>query len=291
MLTSLTVRQSGSFLGSHPLLNCLPLKHGEIRTLVRMTLTIEEIAQTRNFLLVSDFDGTIAGFSKDPYSVPINQKSLKAVKDLSQQAATDVVILSGRHLEGLKQVLDLGQYRITMVGSHGSEDSSRPRTLSQDEETRLARIEADLEKIVEDIDGAFVEIKPFHRVLHFIRVSDKATIQGILAQAAELDTSGLKVTNGKNIVEYSISSTTKGSWLKDFVSRTDPTGVIFIGDDTTDEHGFEALADNPRALTIKVGSGDTAAKSRVDSVDDVGILLEKLAYHRMQYVENARLGH
>lgn len=45
-----------------------------------MTLTIEEIAKTKKLLVVSDFDGTIAGFSKDAYNVPINQKSLKAVK-------------------------------------------------------------------------------------------------------------------------------------------------------------------------------------------------------------------
>ncbi|BAU96974.1 trehalose-6-phosphate phosphatase [Corynebacterium suranareeae] len=255
-----------------------------------MTLTIEDIAKTKNLLVVSDFDGTIAGFSKDAYSVPINQKSLKAVKDLSQQANTEVVILSGRHLEGLRKVLDLGQYRITMVGSHGSEDSSRPRSLTPEEEARLDRIHADLEAIVDGIDGAFVEVKPFHRVLHFIRVSDKNQVQAILDQAATVDSSGLKVTKGKNIIEYSISSTTKGTWLKDFVSRTDPTGIIFIGDDTTDEHGFEALENDERALTIKVGAGDTAAKTRVDGVDDVGILLEKLAYHRMQYVETTRLG-
>ena len=82
-----------------------------------MTLSIEELAQTRTLLVVSDFDGTIAGFSKDAYQVPINQKSLKAIKDLSNQANTDVVILSGRHLEGLNKVLDLGDYPITKVGS------------------------------------------------------------------------------------------------------------------------------------------------------------------------------
>lgn len=255
-----------------------------------MTLTIEEIAKTKKLLVVSDFDGTIAGFSKDAYNVPINQKSLKAVKDLSQQADTDVVILSGRHLEGLKTVLDLGQYDITMVGSHGSEDSSRPRTLTPEEVARLAKIEADLEKIVDGIEGAFVEIKPFHRVLHFIRVSDKNKVQGILAQAAHVDSSGLKVTNGKSIIEYSISSTTKGTWLKEYVDRTAPTGVIFLGDDTTDEHGFKALENDDRALTVKVGEGDTAAKTRVDDVDNVGIFLEKLAYHRMQYAESVRLG-
>ncbi|MFP7366195.1 trehalose-phosphatase [Corynebacterium callunae] len=255
-----------------------------------MTLSIEELAQTRTLLVVSDFDGTIAGFSKDAYQVPINQKSLKAIKDLSQQANTDVVILSGRHLEGLNKVLDLGKYRVTKVGSHGSEDSSRPLSISPADQERLERIHADLEQIVDGIDGAFVEVKPFHRVLHFIRVSDPAKVTQILEAAKHIDSTGLKVTEGKNIIEYSISKTTKGTWLREYIQRTQPTGVIFIGDDTTDEHGFEVLVDAPTALTVKVGAGDTAAKTRVDSVDDVGLLLEKLAYERMQYNEKKSLG-
>src|SRR5699024_6159446 len=140
--------------------------------------TIQDIAQTRSLLVVSDFDGTIAGFSKDPYQVPINQKSLKAIKDMSRLADTRVVILSGRHLEGLAQVLDLGAYDITTVGSHGSEDSSRPRSLTPEDREELDRIHTELERVIDGIEGAYVEVKPFHRVLHYIRVSDPDAIAG-----------------------------------------------------------------------------------------------------------------
>lgn len=252
--------------------------------------TIQDIAQTRSLLVVSDFDGTIAGFSKDPYQVPINQKSLKAIKDMSRLADTRVVILSGRHLEGLAQVLDLGAYDITTVGSHGSEDSSRPRSLTPEDREELDRIHTELERVIDGIEGAYVEVKPFHRVLHYIRVSDPDAIAGIQARASDVDTRDLKVTKGKNIIEYSVSRATKGSWLREHISRTEPTGVIFIGDDTTDEHGFEVLADVPTALTVKVGEGETAAKTRIDSIDDVGIMLEELAYERQQHMEAKALG-
>lgn len=253
-------------------------------------LTVPEIAHSRDLLVVSDFDGTIAGFSKDPYQVPINQKSLKAIKDLSRMANTEVIILSGRHLEGLAQVLDLGDYDITTVGSHGSEDSARPRSLTPKEEGELARIHAELDAVIEGMEGAFVEVKPFHRVLHYIRVSDPAMIKVIQERAAGVDTGSLKVTEGKNIIEYSVSKTTKGSWLQDYIHRNNPENVIFIGDDTTDEHGFEVLQHNPKALTVKVGEGETLAKTRIASVDDVGHLLEELAYERMQYTEARALG-
>lgn len=252
--------------------------------------TIADLAQTKKLLVISDFDGTIAGFSKDPYMVPINQKSLAAIKNLSRMTDTEVVILSGRHLDGLAKVLDLGSYRITTVGSHGSEDSSRPRELSSAEAEELSRIETELERVIDRVDGAYVEVKPFHRVLHYIRVSDPDLVAGIQARAADIDTRDLKVTHGKNIIEYSVSKTTKGSWLRQHLSRVEPTGVIFIGDDTTDEHAFEVLFDIPTALTVKVGAGETAAKTRVDSIDDVGILLEDLAYERMQHTESRALG-
>lgn len=41
---------------------------------------------------------------------------------------------------------------------------------------------------------------------------------------------------------------------------------------------------------MKVGPGDTAAKMRVHDVDDVGTLLEELAYERMQQTEARALG-
>lgn len=251
---------------------------------------LETLADTRSLLVVTDFDGTIAGFAKDRYQVPVNQKSLRAIKDLSTRPDTDVVVLSGRHLEGLARVLDVGGYRITTVGSHGSEDSARPWALTPAEEAELGRIHAELEAIVEGIDGAFVEVKPFHRVLHFIRVSDRGQVRTILERAARLDTRDLRVTHGKNIIEYSVSTTTKGSWLAGHIARTHPTGVIFIGDDTTDEHGFEVLVDAPAHVSVKVGPGETVADHRVDSVDDVGLLLERLAYLRMQHAEAVRLG-
>lgn len=247
--------------------------------------SILELAETERLLVVSDFDGTIAGFSKDPYLVPINQKSLKAIKDLSRMTNTDVVILSGRHLDGLAQVLDLGDYPITIVGSHGSEDASRPRTLTSEEHERLTRLETELASIVDAHEGAFVEVKPFHRVLHFIRVSDPQAVEEILAKAVHVDATGLQVTRGKNIIEYSISTMTKGSWLAGAVNRSQADGVIFIGDDTTDEHGFQTLIDAPGALTIKVGDGDTAALTRLADIEAVGDFLEKLAYHRMQHTE------
>ncbi|AKK06921.1 hypothetical protein CMUST_13135 [Corynebacterium mustelae] len=48
-----------------------------------MTFTADELyslAATDYLLVVSDFDGTLAGFSTDMYDVPINQDAVAALK-------------------------------------------------------------------------------------------------------------------------------------------------------------------------------------------------------------------
>ena len=241
---------------------------------------LSALALSSRLLVVSDFDGTLADFSPDPYDVPVNEQSIDALKQLSELPHTNVTILSGRHRAGIQRVLDVADFPITLVGSHGSEDPLHPRQLSPHDAAELERIHRELDAIVTGIDGAYVEVKPFHRVLHFIAAREQQLIDAILHQAATLNTGDLKVTHGKNIVEYSVSPATKGTWLSGAVSRYEPTGVIFIGDDTTDEDGFIALATVPGAVSIKVGDGDTAASHRVANIAAVATLLSELAHQR-----------
>ena len=53
--------------------------------------------------------------------------------------------------------------------------------------------------------------------------------------------------------------------------------VLSIGDDRTDEDMFEALWPHEICYTVKVGPGDTAAKFKLNSVNDVVKLLQNLS--------------
>jgi hypothetical protein len=46
-------------------------------------------------------------------------------------------------------------------------------------------------------------------------------------------------------------------------------GVLYVGDDTTDETVFAVLVNRPGAVTVKVGVGETAAVYRVGAVPDL----------------------
>lgn len=65
---------------------------------------IEKLAATKHLAVVSDFDGTLAGFANDIYAVHAEPRSLAALERLAKLPDTTVAALSGRHLEGLKRV-------------------------------------------------------------------------------------------------------------------------------------------------------------------------------------------
>jgi len=56
---------------------------------------------------------------------------------------------------------------------------------------------------------------------------------------------------------------------------------VFIGDDLTDEAGFERV-NRMGGTTIKVGKGETLAQWRLDTVRDVHLWLEELTSHQLQ---------
>ena len=69
--------------------------------------------------------------------------------------------------------------------------------------------------------------------------------------------------------------------------RTGATGVVFLGDDVTDEDGFRALH-QPPDVGVKVGEGDTAAVVQLADVDAVAHFLTELATARAAHIGHSR---
>lgn len=246
---------------------------------------LREIAGVSRLLVVSDFDGTLAGYSTDMYDVTVDKQAVAALKTLTELPGTTVAILSGRHIAGLKQASGFSEEDFILVGSHGAESTEGGVELSEQQKELLELITEKLEALAGPIEGAFVEHKPYHRVLHTIAATDRAAADAACEQALALDIPGVHIKPGKNIVEVSVVDVTKGSWLAAEVERLSPDATVFLGDDTTDEDGFKVLLDHP-SLTVKVGEGPTHAQLRVPAPKDVGELLSALAEMRAGAVNN-----
>lgn len=249
---------------------------GNLNTM-SFTSRLTELAGTARLLVVSDFDGTLAGFSTDASNVPINADAVSALQQLASLPDTTVAILSGRHLEGLRQVSGFGS-DFVLAGSHGLECPTAIFSMTPQQEQILEQITIEFESLAQQVPGAFVEYKPFHRVLHIIRATDIAAAEAVYNQAAALEIPGAYFKPGKWIVEATAVNVTKGTWISQARELYQATGVMFLGDDRTDEDGFAAL--NSTDLSVKVGTGQTIAAIRVADIDGVAELLSTLAQLR-----------
>lgn len=243
--------------------------------------------ESTRLLVVSDFDGTLAGFDPDPYAVHAHPGSLQALRELSGLSNTTVGVLSGRHVAGLEKVCPL-EPPILLVGSHGAEDrdgATVPLTAKQ--QNFLDDVGAELEALAAQHPGTYVENKPFQRVFHVapLAVEDPAAAQEILERARQVAARGFPVTPGKNLVEFSALEITKGTWLQREKQRLQADAVVFLGDDVTDENAFTVLG--PDDVGIKVGAGATCAGHRVTDIDEVANVLQDLAARRGRYLARA----
>ena len=241
---------------------------------------IEKLAATKHLAVVSDFDGTLAGFANDIYAVHAEPRSLAALERLAKLPDTTVAALSGRHLEGLKRVFPLRE-PVLLGGSHGAESSWQDSSLSPEAQAHLDRKEAEIRELMERFPGAEIEIKPFQRVFHLRRLelTDPELAAEAYAAGRALDPAGFPMTAGKSVIEFSATQATKGSWISELRERVGATATVFLGDDVTDEDGF-AVLNQPPDLGVKGGEGETLAAHRVPDIAAVSDFLEELAAAR-----------
>lgn len=240
---------------------------------------LARLAAADSLLVCLDFDGTISEIVSDPAAAHAHPAALAAIEELSALPATEVAVLSGRHLEGLRGVLSLGD-PVVLVGSHGAEPTQGGPALSSADEAYLARIQAELEGIAATAPPAFVEIKPYQRVMHVAALADEdpQRAAALLERARLVDPEGRPVTEGRNVLEFSALDVNKGTWLAGH--KTSFAATLFAGDDTTDEDAIAQLG--PEDVGIKVGAKPSAAGLRLPTVDAMAGFLTDLAAARAE---------
>ena len=107
---------------------------------------------------------------------------MTAIHALSGQELANAYNEAPAHtpIERIKQVLPRN-LPVTLIGSHGAEPGSE---LGPEDLDYLERIEQQLHRIA--TDGAYVEAKPFQRVLHVAKVADPARAEAFAAWLARI---------------------------------------------------------------------------------------------------------
>ncbi|PPG02010.1 trehalose-phosphatase, partial [Rathayibacter sp. AY1D7] len=221
----------------------------------RLAAALRELAAADRLLVALDFDGTLAPEVDDPARARALPEAREAVLRLLALPGTRVALVSGRALGSLEEVSQLPDEAL-LVGSHGIEIRLDPEEdavrLDDDELEKVGVLEDVLKGIARGIDNVWIEDKPAGFALHTRLATERhSRVAHVVALSeARAEVQGVTVREGKNVLEFSVRSTTKGEAVQHLRRYTGATAVLYAGDDVTDEDAFAVL-----------GSGDVGIKS------------------------------
>ena len=238
-------------------------------------------------LLLSDFDGTLCEFRNDPESVQLTRSRRAALSTLACRPAVCVGIVSGRRAADIldRTALDGPVY---YAGLHGMEILGPDGGFTVGQlaayRGRLQELKASLAAAVRHLDGVFLEDKDLSVALHVRAAApeDRARAEEsfwTLASPA-LEARRARVQRGHCVFELLPDiAWNKGNavhWIEGDATRRlgAPIRTVYLGDDRTDEHAFEAVGD--RGVTVIVGHAPSVAAHRLPDPAAVERLLDRL---------------
>jgi len=259
---------------------------------IALASALHELAATERLLVALDFDGTLAPLVDVPRGARALPAAKAALDRLERLPRTWVGYVSGRPLTSLEIVTEADEDAL-LIGSHGVETRLGRDGVSIDladaEKKTMARLGEVLQGLVDSIPGSKLETKPVGFGVHYRKVpGDRgAEVVRRAREAAATVSHDLTIRDGKDIIEFSVRGAHKGEGVERLRRYTQATGVLFAGDDVTDEDGFRVLRPAQGDVGIKVGEGETAAQFRVADESAIATLLGMLADAREAHVESS----
>lgn len=217
-----------------------------------------------------DIDGTLIELAPTPDSVRINDDLRQLIIRLHERCGGAVALVTGRALKDLDARLGLPQ--VPSSGQHGLEwrDASgtlRRRTGAGD----ISAVAGHLATLRRRYRQLLIEDKGLSLALHYRSAPRLGGylhrwVRGVVGAASK----HLDVQSGKRVIEIKPKGHDKGRAIEAFMAEAPFAGrlPVFIGDDLTDEHGFDVV-NRMNGISIKVGRGPTRAQYRLKNVHEV----------------------
>jgi trehalose 6-phosphate synthase/phosphatase len=232
-----------------------------------------------SLLVALDFDGVLSPIVRTPSDARMLTQSQEHLNALVGLRGVRVALVSGRALDDLRRVAQPPPGAI-LIGSHGAEISdpaAGPDTQVPLDDAAIKlreRVISELERISADHPGTSVEVKPTTAVLH-TRKAERAVAARATQEALDgpANWPGIHLTKGKEVVELAVVDVTKGTALIRLRELTGVDAVLYAGDDVTDERAFAVLNSDSGDVSVRVGSGETVARHRLGSPDEVAAML------------------
>jgi trehalose 6-phosphate phosphatase len=217
--------------------------------------------------LFLDFDGTLVDIAERPDAVVVAPDLPATLFRLKARLGGALALVSGRPIEFLDE--RLAPHRFDAAGLHGIEQRLSGRlTRCRPEDHPALRAGVDrLKRTLARHPGILVEDKGCSVAVHWRLAPDRAEFAEAAARStAEALGPGYRIQCGKAVAEIVPATSGKGRVLLTFLTADPYRGrlPIFVGDDLTDEHGFDAV-NACGGLSIRIGEGETLARVRLPS--------------------------
>ncbi len=228
-------------------------------------------AYGRQWAFFLDVDGTLLEIAAHPDAVQIAPLLMPALQALGVRTHSPLALVSGRAIADLDRLF--APLQLPAAGQHGAErrDAQGRLHLAASRDARMAYANEMLCEFARGNAGIVIEDKGLTLSVHYRMAPWMAeeVAQRVDRVAAQLGPD-FTVQAGSMVREIRRQRHDKGRAIIEFVAEPPFAGrlPVFLGDDVTDEHGFEVV-NGLGGHSIKVGSDPTAAHWRLSGVADV----------------------
>ena len=239
-----------------------------------------------------DIDGTLLEFAPNPQDVQVDAGLRELIGRLRSLTGGAVAVVSGRSVADVDRLF--APLVLPAAGLHGIERRSAAGTFRDASHARAA-IGSIADKVA-DIAGSFrglgFEDKGLALALHYRRAPHLRSLAEREMRAIS-DSLGpeFELQMGKFVVEIRPSGRDKGHAIAEFAGEPPFAGrvPVFIGDDLSDETGFEVV-NRLGGHSVKVGAGISRARWRLFDAAAVRRWLSACVEHGRRGEESRRSG-
>ncbi len=260
-------------------------------------LVMQRIKLAKHVLFLTDFDGTLTPIVARPELANLTTSMRLLLQELRQTNNMTLGVISGRALDDIRN--KVGITGIIYAGNHGLEIEGPGinfiNPLANEIKPIIKVVGYILKKTLGTMRGVFVEDKGLTLSVHYRLAEDnqtenvKNTLDRVVGGA---QASGkVKITDGKKVYEVRPGvDWNKGKAIRLLMKKYGRGGyrsglmAIFLGDDLTDEDGFEVIEKYGNGLSIFVGEAntDTSARYYLRSPMEVEVFLSRLLESTIQ---------
>ena len=241
---------------------------------------IEKALESRQPAVFLDYDGTLTPIVDTPAQAVLSEEMRDTVRRLGERCPTAVV--SGRAREDVRERVGLDN--LFYAGTHGFEIVGPPGSgihhlVGQEFLPIMEELHQRLREGLAEVPGLLLETKGYSLAVHYRLVEEArvADVEGVV-DALMPDYPGLRKTHGKKVFEIRPRFDWNKGKAVEWLLETLGAGHVplYLGDDTTDEDGFAAMAGRGLGILVAEEPRQTAAGYRLSDPAEVGQFLQRL---------------